>query len=29
MKSNKNLILLMTGQPIANLGDIFYIVSVI
>ncbi|QUG41164.1 MFS transporter [Psychrobacillus sp. INOP01] len=29
MKSNKNFILLVTGQSIANLGDIFYIVSVI
>lgn len=29
MKSNKNLLLLLTGQSIANLGDVFYIVSVI
>lgn len=29
MKSNKNFILLVSGQSIANLGDVFYIVSVI
>lgn len=29
MKSNKNFILLVLGQSIANLGDVFYIVSVI
>lgn len=29
MKSNKNFMLLVTGQSIANLGDIFYIVGVI
>lgn len=29
MKPNKNLVLLVTGQYIANLGDVFYIVGVI
>lgn len=29
MKQNKNFIVLLTSQSIANLGDIFYIVSVI
>ena len=29
MKSNKDFILLVSGQSIANLGDVFYIVSVI
>lgn len=29
MKSNKNFMLLVSGQSIANLGDVFYIVSVI
>ncbi|QGM30623.1 MFS transporter [Bacillus sp. N3536] len=29
MKKNKNFLLLLTGQSFANLGDVFYIVSVI
>jgi len=29
MKSNKNLVLLVTGQSFANLGDVFYIIGVI
>jgi MFS transporter, DHA3 family, macrolide efflux protein len=29
MKSNKNFILLLSGQSIANIGDVLYIVSVI